>query len=63
MTMTPVAALMMLAQGVAVDLRGTQMHTQRTKVHEAGEGDDPEVRGEDYVTTIELREEPGLDPW
>ena len=32
------------------------MLTQRAKIHEAREGDDPEVRGIDYVTTIELEE-------
>ena len=36
------------------------MHTDGTEVHEAGEGNDPELRGVDYVTTIEL-EEPMLD--
>ena len=30
------------------------MHTQRAKVHEAGEGDDPEGFGEDHPATIEL---------
>ena len=32
------------------------MRTKRGKVHEAGEGDDPEVRGVDNVATIELEE-------
>ena len=30
------------------------MHTNRTKVHEGGEGNDPEVLGVDYVAAIEL---------
>jgi hypothetical protein len=30
------------------------IRTHRGKVHEAGEGDDPEVHGVDYVATIEL---------
>ena len=32
------------------------MRTYRTEVHEAGEGDDPEVRGVDNVATIKLEE-------
>ena len=35
------------------------MRTQRAKEHEAGQGDDPEVHGVDYVAAIEL-EESGL---
>ena len=38
------------------------MRTERAKVHEAGEGDDPEFLGVDNVTTIKL-EEPTLDTW
>ena len=34
------------------------MHTQRAKIHEAGEGDDPEVHGIDYMTTIDQWEKP-----
>ena len=41
----------------------TQIHTQSAKVHEAGEGNDPEVLGEDEVTTVELKKEPTLDVW
>ena len=37
------------------------MRTHRTEVHDAGEGDDPEVLAVDDVATIELREEPALD--
>ena len=32
------------------------MRTDRTDVHEGGEGDDPEVCGIDYIATIELEE-------
>ena len=31
------------------------MRTYRTEVHEAGEGDDPEIFGVDYVATVELQ--------
>ena len=37
------------------------MRTQRAEVHEAGEGDGPDVLGVDNVATIELEEEPVLD--
>ena len=30
------------------------MRTQRAEVHEAGEGDSPEVHGVNYVATIDL---------
>ena len=39
------------------------MRTYRAEVHEAGEGDDPEVHGVDNVAPIELGEELGLDTW
>ena len=38
------------------------MRTNRTEVHEGGEGDDPEVLGVDYVAAIELGEAM-LDNW
>ena len=38
------------------------MRTQRAEVHEAGEGDGPDVLGVDNVATIEL-EEPVLCTW
>ena len=38
------------------------MRTQRSKVHEAGESDSPEVRGVDDIATVELAE-PALDAW
>ena len=38
------------------------MHTNRTEVHEGGEGNDPEVLGVDYVAVIELGEAM-LDNW
>ena len=31
------------------------MRTERAEVHEAGEGDGPEVLGVDYVATIKLK--------
>ena len=37
------------------------MHTQRAEIHEAGEGDGPEVLGVDNVATIELGEKPASD--
>ena len=39
------------------------MRTHRTKIHDAGEGEGPEVLGIDNVATIELGEEPALDTW
>ena len=39
------------------------MHTNRTKVHEGGEGNDPEVLGVDYVAAIELGGGAMLDNW
>ena len=39
------------------------MRTQGAKVHNAGDGDGPEVHGVDEVTTIELSEELALDTW
>ena len=39
------------------------MRTNGTEEHEAGEGDGPEFLGVDYVTPIQLGEEPGLDTW
>ena len=36
------------------------MRTQRAEVHEAGEGDGPDVLGVDYVATIELGKGPAL---
>ena len=44
----------MLAQSVADGSRRIQMHTYRAEVHDAGEGDEPEVLGEDHPATIEL---------
>ena len=37
-----------------------QIRTYRANVHEAGEGDDPEVLGVDYVATVELQGESAL---
>ena len=35
----------------------SRIRTHRSKVHEEGEGDDPEVPGVEHVATIELEEE------
>ena len=56
MSMIPIAVLTLLAQSVAGVWRN-QIRTKRSKIHEAGEGDDPEVRGIDNVATIELGEQ------
>ena len=37
------------------------MRTYIAEVHNAGEGDDPEIHGVDNITTIELGEGPALD--
>ena len=44
-------------------LRRARARTHGGKVHEEGEGDDPELHGVEYVATIELEEEPALDTW
>ena len=36
------------------------MHTKRRKVHEAGKGDGPEVRGVDNVASVDLGAEQAL---
>ena len=38
------------------------MHTKRTKIHEEGKGDDPEVLGVEHPTTVELGKSWGLTP-
>jgi len=43
--------------------RELKIRTHRGKVHEAGEGHDPEVHGVDHVTTVELEEESASDTW
>ena len=50
-----VAILPTLALSVIATSWRTQMRTYRTEVHEAGEGDDPEIFGVDYVATVELQ--------
>ena len=57
----PVAALMTLDQSVAVSSWKTHTRTDGGEVHEAGEGDDPEVPDVDYVATMELGEKLALD--
>ena len=39
------------------------MRTRRAKVHETGDGDDPEVLGVDKIATVELGEMVVLDTW
>ena len=39
------------------------MRTRRAKVHETGDGDDPEVLGVDKIATVELGEVVVLDTW
>ena len=59
--MIPDATLVALDQSVAIGRRRTQTRTQRTKEHEAGEGDGPQVHGVEYAATVELEEEQALD--
>ena len=49
-----------ISLGAAACLRRTQMRTDGAEIHKAGEGDNPEVCGIDYMTTIELEKEPVL---
>ena len=49
-----------LALSAIASLWRAQIRTYRAEVHEAGEGDYPEVLGVDYVATVELQEEPAL---
>ena len=57
----PSATLTTLAQSIAISSWRARMRTHRSEVHEAGEGDDPEVLGVDYIATIELGKDPALD--
>ena len=59
----PVAMLMMLVQNVAPGSWRTQTRTHRSKVHQAGEGNDPGIHGVDQVAAIELKEKLVLDTW
>jgi len=59
----PVAILTMLAQSATASLWRTQIRTHRAEVHEAGEGDGPEVHGIDHIASVELEEKPALDTW
>ena len=63
MSRIPTAIFSMSAVRPATGSWKTQMRTYRAEVHEAGEGDDPEVHGVDNVAPIELGEELGLDTW
>ena len=59
----PAAIFVTSTQSIAAGSRRTRTRTNRGKVHETGEGDDPEVRGVDCVATIELVTEPSSDAW
>jgi len=61
--MVPIAILGTLTQGIATGSQISRMRTDRGNVHEAGEGNYPELHGVDHVATIELGEEPVLDTW
>ena len=37
-------------------MENSKIRTHRAEVHEAGEGDNPDVRGVDYVATIKLED-------
>ena len=58
--MAPIAISVTLAVGFPVGSRVTQVHTQGSDVHEAGEGDNPIVHGVNNETTIELGERSAL---
>ena len=58
--MIPITILTTLVLSVVTDPWRIQTRTNRAKVYEAGEGDDPVVLGVDNITTIEL-EETALD--
>ena len=51
----PIPILSTLVLSVATGSWRTQIRTYRAEVHEAGEGDDPEVLGVDEVATMELQ--------
>ena len=51
----PIPILLTLVLSVATGSWRTQVRTYRAEVHEAGEGDDPEVLGVDEVATMELQ--------
>lgn len=61
--MTPTAISMMLVQSAPTGPWKTRVLAHRAKIHEAGQGNDPEVPGADHVTTIELKEESALATW
>ena len=50
-----IAILSTLVLTIATSSWRTRVRTYRAEVHEAGEGDDPEVLGVDEVTTMELQ--------
>ena len=54
----PIAVSIMLAQSVTAGLAKTRIRTHRAKIHEAGEGNNPDVRGVYHVATKELEEVP-----
>jgi len=59
----PIPTSMGSVRSIAAGLWKDRMRTQRGKVHEAGKGDGPEVRGVDNVATKDLGPEWVLDTW
>ena len=61
MKLMPIAVSTMLTRDVTASSRRTRLHTQRSKVHQARESDDPVVHGVKKTATIELEEQLTLD--
>lgn len=58
MKMIPVAVSMTLIESVGVAPRRAGARTQRSKVHQTWENNDPVVHGIDHVATVELDSQP-----
>ena len=61
-TAIPVPTFVVSTHSTTTSSRRRHIHTHGGKVHEAGEGDGPEIPAEDYETTVKL-EELALDSW
>ena len=59
----PIAISLKLALRIIGVCGETETPTERGKVHEAGEGDSPEVHGENYVATVDLGVGGGIRCW
>ena len=57
----PITASSTLALSITAGSWRIEMRTQGPEVHEAGEGDDPQVPGVDYEAAVELEDEPRLE--